>query len=91
MSEAPESIELRVGGSEVDEAVRRVCAEWDVPREAVQVAVFEAAGELDRSLSASPSPPAGADAEVAAGSSDAARASSLHCSRWSLQRVLTSR
>ncbi len=47
MSEAPESIELRVGGSEVDEAVRRVCAEWDVPREAVQVAVFEAAGETD--------------------------------------------
>jgi len=47
MSEAPESIELRVGGSEVDEAVRRVCAEWDVPREAVQVAVSEAAGETD--------------------------------------------
>jgi len=47
MSEERESIELRVGGSEVDEAVRRVCAEWDVPREAVQVAVFEATGEMD--------------------------------------------
>lgn len=47
MAEAPESIELRVGGTEVDEAVRRVCAEWGVLREAVQVAVYEAASEAD--------------------------------------------
>jgi len=45
MAEQDNSIELSVAGSEVDETVRRVCAEWGVEREAVQVAVFDTTGE----------------------------------------------
>jgi spoIIIJ-associated protein len=45
MAEEENSIELSVAGSEVDESVRRVCAEWGVERSEVQVAVFDTTGE----------------------------------------------
>jgi spoIIIJ-associated protein len=45
MAEAENSIELSVSGAELDEAVRRVCAEWGVERSGVQVAVSDTSTE----------------------------------------------
>jgi spoIIIJ-associated protein len=51
MSEERSIIELTVPAGDVDEAVDRVCSEWGVARESVQVDVLDAPGAgADRSL-----------------------------------------
>jgi spoIIIJ-associated protein len=45
MAEEPNSVELSVAGAEVEDTVRRVCADWGVARDAVQVAVFDASAQ----------------------------------------------
>jgi spoIIIJ-associated protein len=44
MANEADVTELSVAGDEVEATVRRVCAEWGVERDAVQVAVFDATG-----------------------------------------------